>query len=459
MRRKNPLIMIVDDEDAIRRSVAKILEYEGFKVVQAENGEQGCNLALQEEPDLILLDIKMPRMDGMEALQVMVKQGTTAPIVMISGHGTIQTALDATRIGAFDFLEKPLDRERLLLSVRNALSKRDLESEKKALQEENQELKRQVSASFPIIGEHPGLKSLLERVDRVAPTKASVLITGESGTGKELIARRIHEMSGRSGRMVQVNCAAIPNDLIESELFGHVKGAFTGAVENQPGKFQLAHQGTIFLDEVADMSLNTQAKVLRVLQEGEVEAVGSGKTIRVDVRVVAATNKDLVAMIEKGEFREDLYYRLNVVPLASIPLQARRSDIPLLVAFFSEKFCAENGLGPKTWSAETLTALRNRTYRGNIRELKNLVERILILGEEEVLGADGPAVSNDPFDFSQFQTLRAFKEETERQFLIAKLRDNSGNISRTAEAIDTPRSNLYKKLEQYQIQVDQIEID
>jgi len=451
MTKTKGVILIVDDDEAIRRSLDKILRYEGYETVLASNGSQGVNLALQESPDLILLDIKMPRMDGLEVLQTLMSQGTESPVVMISGHGTIQTALEATKLGAFDFLEKPLDRERLLIVCRNALEKKTLQEEKAALQE-------QVANRFEIIGNDPALMKSLERVDRVAPTNATVLITGESGTGKELIAHRIHIKSGRKGRFVQVNCAAIPEDLIESELFGHVKGAFTGAVDNQMGKFQLADGGTLFLDEIADMSLNTQAKVLRVLQDGEFQSVGSTKTRKVEVRVVAATNKDLEDMIGEGQFREDLYFRLNVVPLRTAPLSERRSDIPDLVEHFKNQFIAENNLKPISFSKETIDFLRSRHFRGNIRELKNLVERMVILGERDVIDslASQPAKSGGgEMDFQSFTTLKKFKETVERQFLIAKLRQFSGNISKTAEAIDTPRSNLYKKLEQYQINVDE----
>ncbi len=452
MKKAKGKILIVDDDEAIRRSLDKILRYEGYETVLAANGSQGVNLALQESPDLILLDIKMPRMDGMEVLQTLIKQGTEAPVVMISGHGTIQTALEATKLGAFDFLEKPLDRERLLIVCRNA-------AEKKTLQEENAALHKQVESRYRIIGEDAALQKSLERVDRVAPTNATVLITGQSGTGKELIAHRIHLKSGRKGRFIQVNCAAIPEDLIESELFGHVKGAFTGAVDAQMGKFQMADGGTLFLDEVADMSLNTQAKVLRVLQEGEFHSVGSNKTVKVDVRVVAATNKDLEEMIGKSQFREDLYFRLNVVPLQTAPLHERRGDIVKLVDHFKSRFLAENGLKPVLFKKETVDFLRTRQYRGNIRELKNLVERMIILGEDEVvesLSRTPLKTDGGQLDFQSFSSLKNFKETMERKFLVAKLKQFSGNISKTAEAIDTPRSNLYKKLEQYRINVDQV---
>jgi len=445
-------ILVIDDDEAIRRSLDKILSYEDYEVILAANGSQGMNLALQECPDLILLDIKMPRIDGMEVLQTLIKQGTASPVIMISGHGTIQTAVEATRLGAFDFIEKPLDRERLLISCRNAL-------EKKTLQEENAELHKKVKNHHTFVGEHPKLQKIFDRIDRAAPTNATVLITGQSGSGKELIARRIHDHSGRKGKFVQVNCAAIPEELIESVLFGHVKGAFTGAVEHQMGKFQLADGGTLFLDEVADMSLNTQAKVLRVLQEGEFQSVGSNKTVQVDVRVVAATNKDLEELISDNKFREDLFFRLNVVPLASVPLNERTSDIPALVRHFQELFLTENGMKSVQFKPQTLAFLSSRQYRGNIRELKNLVERMLILGEDEVIESLSNAVPKSrggAVDFAAWPTLKVFKENMEKEYLMAKLRQMNGNISKTAEAIDTPRSNLYKKLEQYKINVEEL---
>lgn len=445
-------ILVVDDDDGIRRSLNKILSYEGYEVTQASNGSQGVNLALQEEPDLILLDIKMPRMDGIEVLETLLKQGTKAPVVMISGHATVTTAVEATKLGAFDFMEKPLDRERLLITIRNAL-------EKKELVESNEALRQVVQSQTTIVGEHPELKKVLDKVDKVAPTNATVLIIGESGSGKEGLASRIHEMSGRQGKFVQVNCAAIPEELIESELFGHVRGAFTGATDNRVGKFQLADGGTLFLDEIADMSLNTQAKVLRVLQDGDFQSVGSAKTQKVDVRVVAATNKDLEDMVANGEFREDLYFRLNVVPLRSLPLNQRRSDIPALVKHFIGLFAKANGLPESDFADATIKFLQNYNYRGNIRELKNLVERMLILGEEDVIqGLAGKTQRShgNALDYTSFNSLKTFKDTMEKNFLIAKLRENNGNISKTAESIDTPRSNLYKKLELYSINVDEI---
>jgi len=439
-------ILIVDDEEAIRRSLEKIFLYEGYEVSMASNGKHALGFLVNQKPDLVFLDIKMPGMDGMEVLAEMQNMGFDNPVVMISGHGSIQTAVEATRLGAFDFLEKPLQRDRVLLVCRNAL-------EKKTLLVENKRLIEEKAQQYEMIGDDPVFMDLKARLDKVAPTRATVLVLGESGTGKELIARYIHNASRRKGRFIQVNCAAIPDDLIESELFGHVKGAFTGASSDQKGKFLHADQGTIFLDEIADMSLKTQAKVLRVLQEGEVEPVGGGQTISVDTRVVAATNKDLERLVQEGSFREDLFFRLNVVPVRSIPLRERRSDIPALIEHFRKSVIRENGLPSKPFSEKTIQALSKMAFKGNVRELKNTVERLIILGEEELDSIQSPSFSKKGTGafFNSFTTLKQFKEESEKQFLLAKIEENKGNLSRTAEAIETPRSNLYKKIEQYGI--------
>jgi len=442
-------ILVIDDEDAIRRSLEKIFLYEGFDVSLAANGRHGIGFAENQNPDVVFLDIKMPEMDGMEVLAELKNRGFEQPVVMISGHGSIQTAVEATKLGAFDYLEKPLQRDRVLLVCRNAL-------ERQQLVKENRQLIEEKNASSAMVGEHESFKDLQVRLEKVAPTKATVLIVGESGTGKELIARSIHRVSGRKGRFVQVNCAAIPEDLIESELFGHVKGAFTGASSDQKGKFLLADKGTIFLDEIADMSLKTQAKVLRVLQEGEVEPVGGGQVVTVDSRVVAATNKDLEKMVHEGDFREDLYYRLNVVPIRSIPLRDRKSDIPLLIDHFRDQFIRENGIKVAPFKKETIEALCQMGFKGNVRELKNSVERLMILGEDELSSIKPMSMapgSTKPFGIGNFRSLKEFKEAAERAFIVEKIKENDGNLSKTAEAIETPRSNLYKKIEQYGIDV------
>jgi two-component system nitrogen regulation response regulator NtrX len=452
-------ILVVDDESDIRASLKMILEYEGMEFVEADSGPRAIEKVESEDPDAVLLDIKMPRMDGLEVLGEMRRRWPGLPIVMISGHGTIATAVEATKLGAFDFMEKPLERQRVLLVLRNALEKRRLE-------ETVREYRVSVEERYRLIGNSSPLREAQEAVARIAPTKASVLITGESGTGKELMARAIHRNSPRSDKpFVKVNCAAIPEELIESELFGHVKGSFTGAIKDQVGKFVRADGGTIFLDEVGDMSLKTQAKVLRALQDGEVEPVGAAKTMVVDVRVVAATNKDLSQEIRENRFREDLYFRLNVVPLHMPPLRERREDIEPLALHFAETFCRENNYRTVSFSQDAIEQLSRLPWHGNVRELRNAVERLIILTPGETIeAADLP--SGLGMDLQQAEgatakgslavdqdkaTLQEFKDSAERAFLVARLRANDWNIAATAKAIETPRSNLYKKLEAYGI--------
>jgi two-component system, NtrC family, nitrogen regulation response regulator NtrX len=446
-------ILVVDDEAEIRRSVRMILEYEGYDVIEAASGPDGVALAERESPDLVFLDVKMPGMDGLEALQRIKAANEAVPVVIISGHGTVSTAVEATKAGAFDFIEKPLPSERILVTIRNAL-------DRTRLADENRSLRRAAEVRHQMVGESPTLRQVWDAIKRAAPTNATVLLLGESGVGKELVARSIHRNSLRSReRFVQVNCAAIPEELIESELFGHEKGSFTGATEKQIGKFEQADRGTIFLDEVGDMSPKTQAKVLRVLQEGEVERLGSARTIKVDVRVIAATNKDLEQEIEKGTFREDLYFRLSVIPIRVPPLRDRREDIPILVKHFADLFSRENNRRPPEFTRDALQYLQKARWKGNVRELKNTVERLMIM-------APGPKIDEDDLrevvrletkpagpdnEKERPGTLREFKESAERAFLVGKLRENNWNISKTAEVIGTPRSNLYKKLEQYGI--------
>jgi len=448
-------ILVIDDEAAIRDSLRMILEYEGYEFLGAATGQDGLTVAERESPDLVFLDIKMPGMDGLETLQHLRAANETLPVVMISGHATVTTAVEATKLGAFDFIEKPLASERVLVTIRNAL-------DRSRLADENRSLKRVMEVRHQIVGESSALKKVTDSIRRAAPTNATVLVTGESGAGKELVARAIHRNSLRSReRFVQVNCAAIPDDLIESELFGHEKGSFTGATEKQIGKFEQADKGTIFLDEVGDMSLKTQAKVLRVLQEGEVERLGSSRTIKVDVRVIAATNKDLEEEIGKGTFREDLYFRLAVIPIYVPPLRERRDDVPLLVRHFVDLFSRDNNFRPKRVTPAAMEVLQRYRWKGNIRELRNTLERLIIMTPNDVvdvadlpesLRVEAPARSveagGDPVKAG---TLREHKELSERQFLVLKLRETGWNISKTAELIDTPRSNLYKKLEQYRI--------
>jgi two-component system nitrogen regulation response regulator NtrX len=448
-----PRVLIIDDEEAVRSSLKMIFEYEGYEVALAASGPVGLKMA-EEGPDLVLLDIRMPQMDGLEVLKRLKASEDGPPIVILSGHGTVKTAVDAVKLGAFDFIEKPPDRDRILIAARNALGH-------KRLSDENRRLKLSFDDRYRMVGRSSALERVWEAIRRAAPTNATVLITGESGVGKELVARAIHRNSLRKDEaFVQVNCAAIPEELIESELFGHEKGSFTGATEKQIGKFELAHKGTIFLDEVGDMSLRTQAKVLRVLQEGEVERIGSQKTLQVDVRVIAATNKKLDDEIAAGRFREDLYFRLSVLPIRVPPLRERSDDILPLAEHFVRQFCAENNFKPKAFSQDALEALERHPWRGNARELKNVVERLLIMVEGDEVRAEHLAevLHRPPGEETQQAasagtagTLRDFKEGAERAFLVQKLREHAWNISATATAIGTPRSNLYKKLEQYEI--------
>jgi two-component system, NtrC family, nitrogen regulation response regulator NtrX len=450
-------ILVIDDEAAIRDSLKMTLEYEGYEFLAAATGQEGLALIEREGPDLVLLDVKMPGMDGLEVLDRIRAVNDALPVVVVSGHGTISTAVEATKKGAFDFIEKPFASDRVLVSLRNALDQR-------RLRDENRSLKKAVEIRHQMIGESPALRQVTASIARAAPTNATVLIQGESGVGKELVARTIHRNSLRSReRFVQVNCAAIPEELIESELFGHEKGSFTGATEKQVGKFEQADRGTIFLDEVGDMSAKTQAKVLRVLQEGEVERLGSARTIKVDVRVIAATNKNLEEEIERGHFREDLYFRLAVIPIFVPPLRERSADIPLLVRYYIEQLSRDSNARPKRITPAALDALQRYRWKGNIRELRNTVERLIIMSAGDTIDvADLPdlvrstnvaasRVGSGDSEAVKSGTLREFKDVSERAYLVSKLRENGWNISKTAEVIDTPRSNLYKKLEQYQI--------
>ena len=459
-------ILVVDDEPAIRDTMRMILEYEGHEVLVAGSGQEGLAVAERESPDLVFLDIKMPGADGLEVLSRLRAANEAIPVVMVSAHGTAATALEAGRLGAFRFIEKPLSKDYILDAVREGV-------ELGSLRRENRTLRSALEGRHQLVGESTALARVLDQVRRAAPTNATVLILGESGVGKELIARSIHRGSLRAReRFVQVNCAAIPEELIESELFGHERGAFTGATEKQVGKFEMADKGTIFLDEVGDMSQKTQAKVLRVLQEGEVERLGSSRTIKVDVRVIAATNKDLEEEIEAGRFREDLYFRLSVIPIAVPPLAERREDIPQLVQHFVAQFSRESNRRLARFSPNALDALSEARWRGNVRELRNVVERLLIMTDRDLIegedvrrvvrpaeGRPTPAAASGAPVVTATRgerpvTLREFKEWSERAFLVDKLREFGWNISKTADVIDTPRSNLYKKLEQYNIKQD-----
>ena len=447
-------VLVVDDEKNIRRTLRMVLEAEGHAVEDAASAEQALALMGRTEVDCVLLDVKLPHMDGLEALMRIketFKGDRDVPVIMISGHATVRDAVEATRAGAFDFFEKPLDRNRILVSVRNALERRRMLLEVRRLRESEQE-------RFEMVGATPVMRELFATIAKVAPTKGRVLITGESGTGKELIARAIHRHSGLADRpFVKVNCAAIPPELIENELFGHERGAFTGAVARRQGLFEAAQGGTIFLDEVGDMSLPAQAKVLRVLQSGELVRVGGERVIHVDVRVLAATNKDLAEEVRQGRFREDLYFRLNVVPIHSPPLRERTDDIPLLVDRFLKESCRANGIRPKEIRPEVIEAFKRYPWPGNVRELRNLIERLVILSDEEITLEDLPEFLTDKpttrlsMDRYADKTLREFREEMERRFILLKLEQNDWNVSRTAEALGMERTNLHKKMKTYGI--------
>ncbi len=444
-------LMVVDDEKGIREALVQVFEYDGHQVRAAEDGPDALLTAESFHPDVIFLDVKMPGMDGLDVLARLHTECPGALVVMISGHGTIETAIEATRAGAYDFLEKPLDTDRLLVTLGRAL-------ELKGLTDSIADLRSQVESRYEIIGTSYQVRQVLDRVERVAPTEARVLVTGENGTGKELVARAIHRLSSRSDKaFVEVNCAAIPSELIESALFGHMKGSFTGAVADREGKFEQAHGGTLFLDEIGDMSLEAQAKVLRVLEQGVLTRVGGSKSIEVDVRVIAATNKDLEQQIEVGAFREDLFYRLNVVPIQIPALRERREDVPMLISHFCERMANGQGVVPKRFSSSAVERLQGLPWPGNVRELRNTVERLLILSTSPEVGPDDVDLLASGRSGSQsmageilgLETFVEFKESAERAYIVQKLRENEWNVAETARRIEMPRSNLYKKIERY----------
>lgn len=445
-------ILIVDDERSIRNTLKEILEYEKYKVEEAEDGAKGYEMIMNNHYDVVLLDIKMPKMDGIEVLEKASAENPDTPFIMISGHGTLETAVECVKKGAYDYLQKPPDLNRLLITVRNALDKSNLITETKVL-------KRKVSKSRDIVGDSPAIKKILSTIERVAPTDARVLVTGENGTGKELVARWIHEKSNRAkGPLVELNCAAIPSELIESEMFGHEKGAFTSAIKQRIGKFEQANGGTLFLDEIGDMDLSAQAKVLRALQEGKITRVGGDKEIKVDVRVVAATNKDLLAEIDAKKFRMDLYHRLSVILLHVPSLNERKEDIPLLADRFVKEICEDYGMPIKKITPSAFEVLSQFDYTGNIRELRNIIERLVILSGEKITDEDvSNYVSNaisaksPKMLFDQFEKFQDFKEYMERMFIEDKLKKNSWNVSKTADILDIQRSHLYNKIEKYDL--------
>ncbi|MBN1380363.1 MAG: sigma-54-dependent Fis family transcriptional regulator [Deltaproteobacteria bacterium] len=446
-------ILVVDDEISICQSLTGILSDEGYEVLTAGSGEDAIRIIDEEIPDLVLLDIWLPGMDGIQTLEAIKATHPQLRVVMMSGHGTIETAVKATKLGAFDFIEKPLSLEKVILVTNHALDMLRLE-------EENRLLKQKLVQEYELTGKSEAILDLKEMIGIVAPTNAWILIMGENGTGKELVARSIHRQSKRAfNAFVEVNCAAIPEELIESELFGHEKGAFTGATEKKRGKFDLANEGTLFLDEVADMSLKAQAKVLRILQEKKFERVGGNRLIPTDVRVLAATNKDLEKEMEAGRFRQDLYYRLNVIPLTIPPLRDRKEDIPLLVQRFLSDFALKEGEEEKSITDEAVDILMDHNWPGNVRELKNIIERLVIMTPSLVitdrdiplLGKETP--NGQPYekepDYEIADSLRAAKMDFEKLYIMKKLQENDGNISKTAEAIGLERSNLHRKLKSF----------
>jgi two-component system nitrogen regulation response regulator NtrX len=437
-------VLIVDDERGIRESLGGILEDEGYDVITAETGDESLRLIESEPIDLVFLDIWLPDRDGVEILEEIKARKDRLPVIMISGHGTVEMAVKATKIGAYDFLEKPLSLERVLLTSQRALERGRLEKDYKTLKED-------ISRRWQLIGESLGIRLLREQIERVATTASRVLITGESGTGKELVARLIHEKGPRSKNpFIEVNCAAIPKDLIQTQLFGHDKGAFTGAHERKKGKFELADGGILFLDEVGDMSLQTQAKVLRIIETQEFQRVGGSKNIKVDVRIIAATNKNLTDEVRKGNFREDLFFRLSVIPIHVLPLRERREDLPLLTEHFLECISMEYGRPVKKISKEAMELFYKYDWPGNVRELRNTVERLIIMTPSETITAkDVSFINVKPTDYFSLKTLKDAREAVERDFILRKLQENNWNISKTAEALQIERSNLHRKIKAY----------
>ncbi len=445
-------ILIIDDEKEICESMKMILDYEGYEANFSTSAIQGLKILEADPPSCLLLDIQMPEMNGFEVLKRVKELSTSITVIIISAHGSIENAIKATRLGAFDFIEKPIDRDKLLISVRNAV-------EHVKLLTENIEIKKSLEGSGDILGKSKSMQNIIEMIDKVAPLDTRVLITGENGTGKELVARAIHKKSQRKDKsFIEVNCAAIPNELIESELFGHEKGSFTGAVSQRIGKFELANKGTLFLDEVGDMSPQAQAKVLRAIEDGKIERVGGGKKIDVDVRIISATNKELSDEIEKEKFREDLYHRLNVIPIVVPPLRERKDDIPILAEAFSKEITNRHKKPPVKFLDDAIKLLQEMPWTGNVRELKNIVERIIIIIDKreisrsdiELLLKPGQVTMDDIIDESN--SFQEFKEKAERAFIIKQLNENNWNISKTAEILDIQRSHLYNKMKKYGIE-------
>jgi two-component system nitrogen regulation response regulator NtrX len=434
-------ILVVDDEESILETLTGILEDEGYIVIPASSGESALIKFSKNSPDIVLLDVWMPEMDGIETLKKIMETKNNACVVMISGHSNIDTAVHAIKLGAYDFLEKPLSLDKILILVKRALEKQSLESE-------NIALKSTISQKMELIGESQKIIDLKETVMKAATSVGRVIIYGESGSGKELVARALHnESDRRNNSFIEVNCAAIPHELIESELFGHEKGSFTGAFESKKGKFELADEGTLFLDEIGDMSLITQAKVLRVIETQEFQRVGGSKKIKVDVRIIAATNKDLQEEIEKSNFREDLYFRLSVIPITVPPLRERKYDIPLLTRYFLKAFANQYGQKTKKITKSTLRVLTEYDWPGNVRELKNTIERFVIMNPSETIDVkEVQPYRGSKNDFVSFKTLRDARENFEKDFILKKLQENNWNVSKTAEDLEIERSNLHRKI-------------
>ncbi|KWT82930.1 sigma-54-dependent transcriptional regulator [Candidatus Magnetominusculus xianensis] len=441
-------VLVIDDEDGIRETLSLIFEDEGFSVSVASSAEEGLEFLSKNAPDVIFLDIWLPGMDGIDALEEIRRLYTAIPVIIISGHGKIEQAVKATKMGAYDFLEKPLSLERVILSAKRAI-------EHKELIMQNEMLKKDTMQKFVIIGESPAVVNLRKQIEIAGKSNARVLIMGESGAGKELVARNLHLQSDRLNKpFIEVNCVAIPQELIESELFGHEKGSFTGAFEKKKGKFELADEGTLFLDEIGDMSMTTQAKVLRVIETQEFQRVGGSKNIKVDVRIIAATNKDLHKEVKEGKFREDLYFRLNVIPIIVPPLRERRDDLPILIEHFMNTFATEYGKSPRHIEPDAMRILQGHDWPGNVRELKNTLERLFIMTQSRVIkAADVAAFNSSTVDYFAFETLKDARDSFERDYILKQLEKHKWNVSKTAETLQIERSNLHRKIKGFGIEI------
>ncbi|MBF0519786.1 MAG: sigma-54-dependent Fis family transcriptional regulator [Nitrospirae bacterium] len=444
----NFTVVLIDDEKSIRETLSEIFEDEGFTVIKFETGEEGLEYIEKSPPDVIFLDLWLPGIDGLEVLQKIKQINCVLPVIIISGHGKIDQAVKATKLGAYDFLEKPLSLERVLLTAKNAI-------EKKELQVQNETLKKDMIQKHTMVGESRAIVDLKKEIEIAGKSNARVLIMGESGVGKELVARNLHYQSDRANRaFVEVNCVAIPQELIESELFGHEKGSFTGAFEKKKGKFELANEGTLFLDEIGDMSMTTQAKLLRIIETQEFQRVGGSKNIKVDVRIIAATNKDLQKEVKEGKFREDLFFRLNVIPVIVPPLRERKDDLPMLIEHFMSSFAAEYARPLRAISPEAMNTLLAHDWPGNVRELKNTLERLFIMTQSKVITANDISVGDSPQkDYFAYETLREARDSFEKDYIIRQLVKHKWNVSKTAETLQIERSNLHRKIKGYDIDI------